>query len=66
MILAKYTGIDDMGLKHGKVYKIRTYTAISGNSASLNIYVVGSKLKCSYHNLESFLKFWRIVAVHRG
>lgn len=66
MIVAKYTGIDDMGLKHGKSYKIRTNTSISGDRALLNVRIVGSSIKCSYSNLESFLKFWRIVAVHRG
>lgn len=58
MIKAEYLGYKCEKLQKGKVYKISTHCA----GASLVVKCKGATLP--YHNLEQFLKEWKVRAIY--
>lgn len=67
MIKAKYLGVSNDLLQHGKVYEIKTYCTIWSGKPRLRVNFGERFRYCvHYEGLEKFLKYWRIEGVYHG
>lgn len=65
MIKARYLGVSNELLQHGKVYEIKTHTILWNGKPMLRV-SFGERFRyCNHYNsLERFLKHWRVEAVY--
>lgn len=67
MIKAKYLGVDNQLLNHGKVYPIKTYCVFWEGKPRLRVSFGDSfRYWVHYKSLEDFLKYWKVEAVYHG
>lgn len=67
MIKAKYIGVDNDLLQHGKVYEIKTHCIKWEGKSKLEVcFGERFRYRVLFDSLEKFLKFWRIVGVYHG
>ena len=67
MIKAKYIGVDNPLLQSGKAYEIKTKCISAKGVPKLEV-SFGERFRycVRYKDLETFLKYWKVVGVYHG
>ncbi len=67
MIKARYLGVDNQLLQHGKLYPLKTHCVLWEGKPSLRVRFGESFCYwVHYTSLESFLKSWKVEVVYHG